>query len=68
MTIMYYPYPPNDRKHKYYAINKSGKTIKFGAIGYSDFTIRQDEKRKLLPLPGTHAEAAQAARKYLFLV
>jgi hypothetical protein len=37
MTKIYYPYPANDGKHKYYIIAKSGKTIKFGAAGYSNF-------------------------------
>lgn len=42
----------NDKK-KYMAIFKNNKTgkeknIKFGASGYSDFTIHKDEKRKEL--------------------
>ena len=44
----YYPYPANDGKHKYYIITKSGKTIKFGATGYSDFTLHKNEQRKQL--------------------
>ena len=47
MNKIYYPYPCKDGKHKYYIITKSGKTIKFGATGYSDFTIHKDEARKL---------------------
>lgn len=34
-----------DGKHKYEA-NIDGKTIKFGAKGYSDYTIHKDPKRK----------------------
>ena len=44
--LKYHPYPANDGKHKYYIITNSGKTIKFGAIGYSDFTKHKDEARK----------------------
>ena len=46
MVKIYYPYPANDGIHKYYIITKSGKKIKFGAIGYSDFTQHKDEARK----------------------
>ena len=46
MNKIYYPYPANDGKHKYYIITKSGKRVKFGAIGYSDFTQHKDEARK----------------------
>ena len=46
MEKIYYPYPTHDGKHKYYIITKSGKKIKFGASGYSDFTIHRDEARK----------------------
>ena len=46
MNKIYYPYPANDGKHKYYIITKSGKKVKFGAIGYSDFTQHKDEARK----------------------
>ena len=43
----YYPYPANDGKHKYYIITKSGKTIKFGAVGYEHFSSgHKDEARK----------------------
>ena len=31
MNKIYYPYPANDGKHKYYIITESGKKIKFGA-------------------------------------
>ncbi len=34
-----------DGKHKYEA-NVDGKSIKFGAKGYSDYTIHKDPKRK----------------------
>ena len=43
---IYYPYPANDGKHKYYIITASGKTVYFGAIGYEDFTIHKDPSRK----------------------
>ena len=43
---MYYPYPANDGKHKYYIITDTGKKLLFGAYGYSDYTIHKDEKRK----------------------
>ena len=46
MVKIYYPYPANDGKHKYYIITKSGKTIKFGAYKMSDFTIHKDEARR----------------------
>ena len=46
MNKIYYPYPANDGKHKYYIITKSGKKIKFGALDYSDFTQHRDEARK----------------------
>jgi tRNA U34 2-thiouridine synthase MnmA/TrmU len=46
MEKIYYPYPTHDGKHKYYIITKSGKKIKFGASGYSDFTMHKDEARK----------------------
>ena len=46
MNKMYYPYPCHDGKHKHYIITNSGKTIKFGATGYSDFTIHKDEAKK----------------------
>jgi hypothetical protein len=45
MTKIYYPCPANDGKHKYYIITKSGKTIKFGAAGYSDFPTHKNEQR-----------------------
>ena len=46
MVKIYYPYPANDGKHKYYIITNSGKTIKFGQASASDFTIHKDEARK----------------------
>ena len=46
MVKLYYPYPANDGKHKYYIIINSGKTIKFGQASASDFTIHKDEARK----------------------
>jgi len=47
MQKQYYPYPATDGKHKYYIITESGKIIKFGAKGYSDYTIHKDEARRL---------------------
>ena len=46
MERIYYPYPANDGKHKFYIITKSGKKIKFGQAGASDYTIHKDEARK----------------------
>ena len=46
MVKIYYPYPANDGKHKYYFITNSGKTIKFGQASASDFTIHKDKARK----------------------
>lgn len=43
---IYYPYPAQDNKHKYYIITASGKKIYFGAKGYSDYTIHKDPARK----------------------
>ena len=43
---IYYPYPAQDNKHKYYIITASGKKIYFGAKGYSDYTIHKDPERK----------------------
>ena len=44
--MLYYPYPANDGKHKYYIITSSGRKIYFGAKGYSDYTIHKDPERK----------------------
>jgi hypothetical protein len=35
----------NDKKHKY-IVEIDGKNIKFGAYGYSDYTIHKDKERK----------------------
>ena len=44
---IYYPYPANDGKHKYYIITKTGKKVYFGAVGYEHYTDGHlDEKRK----------------------
>ena len=51
---IYYPYPANDGKHKYYIITNSGKKVYFGAKGYNDYIIYYsnfgkeyaDEKKK----------------------
>ncbi len=42
---IYYLYPANNGKHKYYIITKSEKKIQFEAVGYSDFTKHKDEER-----------------------
>ena len=44
--LKYHTYPANDGKHKYYIITQSGKKIKFGQAGASDFTKHKDEARK----------------------
>lgn len=36
----------NDKKHKYIAIFYNGKRVKFGAYGYSDYTIHKDLEMK----------------------
>ena len=36
----------NDGTHKYTAVFDDGKEVKFGASGYSDYTIHKDEQRK----------------------
>jgi hypothetical protein len=36
---IYYPYPANNGKHKYYIITASGKKIFFGAHNYNDYLI-----------------------------
>ena len=36
----------NDGKHKYKAIFDDGKTTKFGAVGYTDFTLGSHDKVK----------------------
>ena len=43
---LYYPYPANDGKHKYYIITNTGKRVYFGAKGYSDFTLTKNEEQK----------------------
>jgi Family of unknown function (DUF5754) len=46
MKKIYYPYPADDGKHKYYIITDSNKKVYFGAAGMSDYTIHKDEARK----------------------
>lgn len=36
----------NDGKHKFIAEDENGKKIKFGAVGYEDFTMHKDTQRK----------------------
>jgi len=35
----------NDSKHKFMAIFPDGKTVRFGARGYSDYTMHKDQAR-----------------------
>lgn len=44
---IYYPYPANDGKHKYYIITSTGKKVLFGAYDMSDYTIHKDAERKM---------------------
>lgn len=43
---IYYPYPIDDKKHKFFIMTNTGKKVKFGAYGMSDYTIHKDFKRK----------------------
>ncbi len=36
---LYYPYPANDGKHKYYIITRTGRKLYFGAYNYNDYII-----------------------------
>ncbi len=36
---LYYPYPANNGKHKYYIITNTNKKVYFGQYGASDYTI-----------------------------
>jgi len=36
----------NDGKHKYKAVFDDGKTTKFGAVGYTDFTLSHSKTKK----------------------
>lgn len=38
--------PANDGKYKYIAYFKDGRKTKFGAAGYSDYTIHKDIQRR----------------------
>ena len=44
--IKYFPFPCHDGKHKYYIITNSGKIVKFGAFGMSDFTLTKNEDQR----------------------
>lgn len=35
-----------DGKHKYTAVFDNGKKVKFGAVGYEDYTMHHDIKRR----------------------
>lgn len=43
--MSYYLSKANDGKHKFLVITPKGKKIKFGAIGYSDYTMHKDKER-----------------------
>lgn len=45
-TRIYYPYPANDKKHKYYIITSIGRRVYFGSYGASDMTLHKNEERK----------------------
>jgi hypothetical protein len=36
----------NDGKHKLIAVFSNGKEVKFGASGYSDYTLHKDKERR----------------------
>jgi hypothetical protein len=36
--MIYYPYPANNGKNKYYIITREGKKVFFGAYGMNDYT------------------------------
>jgi hypothetical protein len=36
----------NDGKHKYKAVFDDGKTTKFGAVGYTDYTLSHNKSKK----------------------
>lgn len=44
---LYYPYPSDKPKKKFFIITNEGERIYFGAAGYEDYTTHKDEKRKL---------------------
>jgi len=45
MKLMYIQELHDDKK-KYVAVFSNGKQVKFGASGYSDYTIHHDKKRR----------------------
>jgi len=38
----------NDGRHKFIAIFENGKKTKFGAVGFDDYTLHHDKKRRQL--------------------
>jgi hypothetical protein len=38
--------PANDGKHKWVALFKDGKRVKFGAEGYEDYTMHKNRARR----------------------
>lgn len=45
--LIYYPYPSDKPTKKFMVFTNEGKWIYFGSSGYDDYTIHNDEKRKL---------------------
>lgn len=46
MKQIYILQKARDEKHKFQIETPSGKKVKFGAVGYQDFRIHQDDTRK----------------------
>lgn len=46
MEKKYYLSNSNDKKHKFIILTPKNKHIKFGAYGYSDYTIHKNDDRK----------------------
>ena len=45
--MLYFPYPANDGKHKFYVYTRSGRKVFFGDIRYEHYTDgHKDPKRK----------------------
>jgi len=73
---LYYPYPSNNGKHKYFIITNTSKKISFGAIGYEHYTeghldeirkdsyIKRHQKREQWDNPNT---AGYWSYRYLWL-
>lgn len=44
----YYPYKSDKLDKKFFIITSTGKKVYFGQVGYEDYTIHKDPKRKEL--------------------